>query len=184
MFFFSWLHFRVRSLWHHPALLSLSNALCLFCKEWHRWHRAPWVTCYMALEVNTKGAHLVLKAPSLFIWRRGCQPHESERVLLARVHLNTQYSRFKCQTARLVLASHGQKEVEKNKWVLTKWLSVNKRPNTAKDCWTFWVYKAVSVSQNALSQQLFPPKPPSLSTEALLQYRTEMCFPLLGIPIG
>lgn len=67
-----------------------------FCREWHCWHRAvifaPWVTCYMASEENTQGAHFVLQALSHFFCGRGCQPQERERVLLARVHLNTQYT--------------------------------------------------------------------------------------------
>lgn len=43
--------------------------------------------------------------------------------------------------------------------------------------------KAASVSQNALPQQLFPLKPLLPSSEASLQYGTELCFPFLEIPI-
>lgn len=124
-----------------------------FCREWHCWHRAvvfaPWVTCYMALEENTQGAHFVLQALShFFLWERMPTTGEGEGSSRTCLPEHTVHW-FQCRTTRLVLASHGQVEVEKNK--NKNWLSDFLWKNTARNSWMFWIYKAVSCVGNVLN---------------------------------
>lgn len=135
----------------------------------------------MALEVNSQGARLVLKAPSLFFWRRAHRPHESERVLLARVHLNKQYTGSNARQPDWCLH-----HVVRRRWKKPASLDwVTSCEKKAKHCQellnVLGLQSCQCVKKKALSRLLFPHKPLLPSKEASLQDRTGLCFSFVQI---
>lgn len=115
-----------------------------------------------------------------FFWRREYRPHESERALLTRVHRNIQYTGSNARQPHWCLH-----HVVRRRW-----------KNTSESWLSDFLWRISKHWQELLSGLglqscqcftkgfVFPHKPLMPSTEASLQYRTELCFPFPGIPIS